>query len=305
MNKVFFWGGGPPMKDFSFWKEYDGASEGSGRSEKIWLQNPDTGQIGLFKFKKDIDTTDNISECIAYDLACILGIPCAKFEVGMYEGREGSMSYNILKKPDQILVEGIHFIMLMYPKYNPELFIDTMTSNRYSIEMIKKAIERFVPIDDLLKMLMFDYLIGNSDRHQNNWAILIENGKMQWSPLYDNSSSLCAYISEKNIPNYMGKDKNRWNSLIDTKSKSLIRCREIDEKRPTHLEVLKYLKENYFDDTYVFAKNIVSLLTEENIYRILDLYSEDGLSEKKKMLILKFLLDKIKMMNYIYFGEEE
>ena len=305
MNKVFFWGGGPPMKDFSFWKEYDGASEGSGRSEKIWLQNPDTGQIGLFKFKKDIDTTDNISECIAYDLACILGIPCAKFEVGMYEGREGSMSYNILKKPDQILVEGIHFIMLMYPKYNPELFIDTMTSNRYSIEMIKKAIERFVPIDDLLKMLMFDYLIGNSDRHQNNWAILIENGKMQWSPLYDNSSSLCAYISEKNIPNYMGKDKNRWNSLIDTKSKSLIRCREIDEKRPTHLEVLKYLKENYFDDTYVFAKTIVSLLTEENIYRILDLYSEDGLSEKKKMLILKFLLDKIKMMNYIYFGEEE
>lgn len=293
------------MKDFSFWKEYDGASEGSGRSEKIWLQNPDTGQIGLFKFKKDIDTTDNISECIAYDLACILGIPCAKFEVGMYEGREGSMSYNILKKPDQILVEGIHFIMLMYPKYNPELFIDTMTSNRYSIEMIKKAIERFVPIDDLLKMLMFDYLIGNSDRHQNNWAILIENGKMQWSPLYDNSSSLCAYISEKNIPNYMGKDKNRWNSLIDTKSKSLIRCREIDEKRPTHLEVLKYLKENYFDDTYVFAKNIVSLLTEENIYRILDLYSEDGLSEKKKMLILKFLLGKIKMMNYIYFGEEE
>lgn len=293
------------MKDFSFWKEYDGASEGSGRSEKIWLQNPDTGQIGLFKFKKDIDTTDNISECIAYDLACILGIPCAKFEVGMYEGREGSMSYNILKKPDQILVEGIHFIMLMYPKYNPELFIDTMTSNRYSIEMIKKAIERFVPIDDLLKMLMFDYLIGNSDRHQNNWAILVENGKMRWSPLYDNSSSLCAYISEKNIPNYMGKDKNRWNSLIDTKSKSLIRCREIDEKRPTHLEVLKYLKENYFNDTYVFAKNIVSLLTEEKIYSILDLYSEDGLSEKKKILILKFLLDKIKMMNYIYFGEEE
>ena len=49
----------------------------------------------------------------------------------------------------------------------------------------------------------------------------------------------------------------------------------------------------------------MSLLTEEKIYSILDLYSEDGLSEKKKILILKFLLDKIKMMNYIYFGEEE
>lgn len=31
----------------------------------------------------------------------------------------------------------------------------------------------------------------------------------------------------------------------------------------------------------------------------------DGSSEKKKMLILKFLLDKIKMMNYIYFYKFE
>ena len=30
------------MKDFSNWKEYEGASEGSGRSEKLWLINPDT-----------------------------------------------------------------------------------------------------------------------------------------------------------------------------------------------------------------------------------------------------------------------
>ncbi len=31
----------------------------------------------------------------------------------------------------------------------------------------------------------------------------------------------------------------------------------------------------------------------------------DGSSEKKKMLMLKFLLDKIKMMNYIYFYKFE
>lgn len=53
------------MKDFSFWEEYEGAAEGSGRSEKIWLKNPDTKQIGLFKFKKDASTTDHVSECVA------------------------------------------------------------------------------------------------------------------------------------------------------------------------------------------------------------------------------------------------
>ena len=53
------------MKDFSNWKEYEGASEGSGRSEKLWLINPDTEQTGLFKYKKDVETTDHVSECIA------------------------------------------------------------------------------------------------------------------------------------------------------------------------------------------------------------------------------------------------
>ncbi|CDA24567.1 putative uncharacterized protein [Roseburia sp. CAG:197] len=84
------------MKDFSYWEVYNGFSEGSGRSEKIWLYNPDTQISGLFKFKKDITTTDHISECIAYNLANYLKIPCVRFELGTYNGREGSFSYNII-----------------------------------------------------------------------------------------------------------------------------------------------------------------------------------------------------------------
>lgn len=293
------------MKDFSFWEEYEGASEGSGRSEKIWLQNPDTGQIGLFKFKKDIGTTDHVSECIAYEIAQLLEIPCAKFELGMYCGREGSMSYNIVENSRQILVEGIYFITLIYPEYNSERFVDVATNRRYSIEMIKKAIEQFVPIEGFLKMLMFDYLIGNSDRHQNNWAILIKDDEKQWAPLYDNSSSLCAYVPEEQIAGYFGKDKNRWNSLVDTKSRSLIRCKESDEKRQTHLTVLKYLKDKYFEETCDFAKKIVTLVTEENVCAILNLYSEEELSSNKKKLILKYLLEKKQMMKMIYLEKEE
>ncbi len=293
------------MKDFSFWKEYEGTSEGSGRSEKIWLQNPDTGQTGLFKFKKDAGTTDHISECIAYKIAKLLELPCAKFELGMYQGREGSISYNIIENPTQNLIEGIYFITLIYPGYNPEKFIDINTQHRYSIEMIKKSIERFVPINDFLKMLIFDYLIGNSDRHQNNWAILLEENQMTWSPLYDNSSSLCAYISEDQVENYLGRDKNRWKALVDTKSKSLLRCNVCDEKRPTHLNVLKYIKENYFTETREFAKKISAAMLEEQIRDILKQYSTAELSDNKKRLIFEFLLAKKQMLEEVYMGEDE
>lgn len=183
--------------------------------------------------------------------------------------------------------------------------INIVTKHRYSVEMVKRAIESFVSIESFLKMLMFDYLIGNSDRHQNNWAIIIEDGKMEWSPLYDNSSSLCAYISEEQIVGYFGKDKNRWNSLVDTKSRSLLRCKELDDKRPTHLKVLKYLKENYFEETCGFAKKIVTIMTEKQIYAILKLYSEKELSDNKKKLISKYLLAKRQILRAVYFGEEE
>ncbi len=37
--------------DYSTWNLYDGFSEGSGRSEKNWLQSEE-GTIGLFKYPK-------------------------------------------------------------------------------------------------------------------------------------------------------------------------------------------------------------------------------------------------------------
>lgn len=293
------------MKDFSCWEEYKGTSEGSGRSEKIWLQNPDTGQTGLFKYKKDKGTTDHVSECIAYDLACLLDIPCAKFELGTYLGREGSISYNIIQRNDEILIEGINFISLLYPSYDSERFIDTETQNKYSIEMIIKSIEEIVPIDDFLKMVIFDYLIGNSDRHQSNWAMVSCNGIMKWSPLYDNSSSLCAYIAEEQIKSYLGKDKMRWNSLVDTRSKSMIRCKETDGSRPTHLEVLNYIKNNYYEETWKFVEMSISVMTEANISAIVGKYLSNELSEDRKFLIEKYLLWKVKKMEEVYFGKEE
>lgn len=55
----------------------------------------------------------------------------------MYHGREGSISYNIIRNLNQILAEGICFIILKYLEYDPEQFIDVGTKHIYSIEMIK------------------------------------------------------------------------------------------------------------------------------------------------------------------------
>lgn len=286
------------MKDFSFWEKYDGASEGSGRSEKIWLLNPDTDQIGLFKFKKDIYTTDHVSECIAYELAKLLDIPCAKFELGTYQGREGSMSYNIVDREGAILIEGIYCISAIY-NFDAERLIDVETGEKYSLEMIRKVLEPLELFDSFLPLLVFDFLIGNTDRHQSNWALILENGKLSLSPLYDNSSSLCAYVKEDRIKQYLGKDMLLWKSLVDTKSRSIIRITGHDKKAPTHLEMLKFLKKQYYREIKDIVKTMEERISEEAVCRILDKYKE-SLSEEKRALIKKYILAKVELLKNVY-----
>lgn len=287
------------MKDFSFWMKFEGASEGSGRSEKLWLINPDTDQTGLFKFKKDETTTDHVSECIACDLAQLLEIPCAKFEIGIYHGREGSMSYNIVDHTNQTLIEGIYCISSRYQGFDVEKLKDTITGDKYSIEMIKKVLDPFGLFYNFLKIFIFDFLIGNTDRHQSNWALILLEKGFELSPLYDNSSSLCAYVKEDKIDQYLGKDMRLWRSLIDTKSRSLIRISVSDEKQPTHLDVLKYLRQNYYSQTIEIVNKIELTVTDASLDDILYKYAE-VLTDKKIILIKKYLLGKIELMKEVY-----
>lgn len=291
------------MKDFSFWREYEGAAEGSGRSEKLWLMNPDTGQIGLFKFKKDTATTDHVSECIAHDLANLIGLSCAKFEIGTYGGREGSMSYNIIDHEGMILIEGIYCISLKYHGYDEALLMDVETGKRYSLEMIKTALEPLKLFNNFLPILVFDFLIGNTDRHQSNWALILEKESLSISPLYDNSSSLCAYVKESRIKDYLGKDQLLWKSLVDTKSKSLIRITSNDTQQPTHLAMIEFLKKRYYEQTIGIEKKIETFVTEDIVYEILDKYHE-VLTEQRKNLIGKYILSKVQLLRKVY-GEKE
>lgn len=291
------------MKDFSHWKEYEGASEGSGRSEKKWLIHPDTDQTGLFKFKKDEGTTDHVSECIASDLAQVIGIPCARFEIGTFCGREGSMSYNIVEHEGMTLIEGIYCISLKYHDFDVEKLMDTKTGEKYSLEMIKNVLEEFGMFEDFLPILIFDFLIGNTDRHQSNWALISENHQLRLSPLYDNSSSLCAYVAESKIDRYFGRDRLLWQSLIDSKSRSLIRIASDDKRLPTHTQMLRFLRGNYFGQTEHIINRIEEAVTEDKICEIVEKYSE-VLSQRRKLLIVKYLLSKIEIMLDIYRRKE-
>lgn len=286
------------IKDFSSWKEYEGASEGSGRSEKIWLVNPVNGDIGLFKFPKTEYTTEHLSEKIAADIAALINVACMKVELGKYDSRLGSLSYRI-NREDENLIEGIQLLNKYYPHYNEKTLYDNERDEYYSLEMILNSLKEYDFQMEFLKIPVFDFLIGNTDRHQSNWAILQRDKNLKLCPLYDNGSSFCCYILEPQIDSYLGNDRRRFQSLVDTKSTSRIRVNKKQKKEPTQLQVLEFLRVNYYNDILEIVITIKDNISEHNVNNVLNKY-RGIMSDKRIILVKKFLLEKIKLMARLF-----
>lgn len=218
------------------------------------------------------------------------------------------MSYSFLSNITS-LVEGVEFILGKYPYYDKDTLVDKYSGMPYSFQMIVESMKPILGISTISKILLFDALIGNSDRHHSNWGITetkgflsVEKGvfpvnAMTLSPLYDNGSSLCSYINESDIETIL-KDKIRYESIINTKSKSAIGWNNIRPIR--HFELIKNLRNEYYDETVNFVINIKKNITEQSIDTILSNFDDNIISSQMKKLLKKFIIDRRNRIIDIY-----
>lgn len=307
------------VKKFDNWLEDNASGKfGSGASEKIWLVNPNTNEKGLFKFPKVKDqekgttTGEYWAEKLASEIGKMIDVKCADVDIGTYNGRVGSMSYNILKKQGDSFFEGIYFIQKRYPYYNKNKLEDTYSNEKYSVQMIENSLMQDYEfnIKQIYQMIIFDILIGNSDRHHSNWALAskknIENDikTVIWNlcPLYDNGSSLCAYEYNNDLSIFF-KDKMKFEALVNSKSKSAIGWK--NERPIRQFELLKKLKENMYNSTVEYIRKIQNNINEEKIDNLLKQFDENIIGADMKMLLKMFLLERRKKMIEIYNLENE
>ena len=305
------------VKDFNSWiEDKDSGRFGSGASEKIWLINPKTNEKGLFKFpkvkdkEKGIITGEYWAEKLASEIGKLIDIECAKVDIGTYKGRIGSMSYNVIKDTSNTFREGLDYIQAQYPFYNKESLIDEYNNKKYSLQMIERSISGLLEISEILRIMIFDCLIGNSDRHHSNWGIIQyitdDNTKkhfcLKLCPLYDNGSSLCSYEDNSDLELFF-KDKMKFEALVNTKSKSAIGW---ENERPIkHFELLKKIQENYYKLTVPYIKIIKYNINEEKINALLNKFDTNIISKNMKKLLKMYLLERRKRMLEIYNLKDE
>jgi hypothetical protein len=112
------------------------------------------------------------------------------------------------------------------------VIVETPTKALTLEEIEAKIRSRYYAADDLLQdysdMIVFDVLIGNMDRHHENWGICEHQKYKQlllfdrkrtkelryFAPLFDHGSSLLFELSQENVVNYL-QDEGRLHNYIE------------------------------------------------------------------------------------------
>lgn len=142
------------------------------RQKKVVIDN--NRKLAMFKYERsDYICSEACSEKISYEVACVLGYKCAVIELAEDEnGRLGVLNYlftDILSENKQ----KEHTDIISYININNE-----DRSMYYTVSNIKNKLDDLDTnlFESFIRIMIFDALIGEQDRHEENWGITRHDG---------------------------------------------------------------------------------------------------------------------------------
>ena len=166
-----------------------------GSKRKFWFRRED-GVRCLFKFPRH-DFGEHWAEKVAAEVADLIGVRCAEVQLARFGDVLGTQS-SAFAEPEWLRVHGNEVMAEGIPGYD-----GSRGSGRgdHSIRNILLAVSRWAERHDLdpqailwelASYAILDGLIGNTDRHHENWMFFYhpERRSYQLAPSYDHGSSL-------------------------------------------------------------------------------------------------------------------
>lgn len=134
-----------------------------------------------FKKSKSIRTVYN--ELIAEELAKDYGIENVKYDLASLDGFIGVISEDFIKDRSFI------YIGSLLAKFHKNEFIPQYNNLKDLQECIMKKYGDKSLFDSILDMFIFDMLIGNVDRHTDNYGLFVDNN-ISLATIFDNEYML-------------------------------------------------------------------------------------------------------------------
>lgn len=263
-------------KDFNFINN-DTILKGA-RRKKLGLDK--SKKIIMFKYEREnYECSEACSEKMAYEIAKVLEYKCAKIELAKdTENNIGVLNYLFSDREKSPHTDIVTYL-------NKE---SNERSEYYTVSNIKKTLDEIDKslFQGFIRIMVFDALIGEQDRHEENWGITEKNGKYSISPLYDNGDSLLREFKNKDTLKKFQNGEKDFDAYIN-RSKTLI-YKEDNKKRYKHFELIDFLNKNYHEIVKTEIDNL-NKLTDNDIDLIVNRIPSELLTNSQKEYIICYL----------------
>lgn len=187
--------------DVTTWE--DVAEEQRGKREKRWVMDPQQ-QLWLRKVPHPERPFEHAIEALVLRLARASGLPAAEGHVctwaeAGHSGHRAGIAVRSFTMGAQELVQGNTLLGSLDAAYDPE------RHEAHTLERVRRVLAAHDGpagelTDAFVDMLLFDAWVGNGDRHQENWGLLLELGvPLTLAPMYDVAACLGAELNDQKL----------------------------------------------------------------------------------------------------------
>lgn len=152
----------------------------------------------MFKFP-NCASREHWAENIAAEVAAILGIEHARVELAASDGVYGSVTESFIHG-NEVRIHGNQLLAIAHAGYDAEMTFHQSSHTLNNIRGTRNRISEFAGMDcddakqRIAECIVLDAAIGNTDRHHENWGVVVEPvGNREYgriAPSFDHASSL-------------------------------------------------------------------------------------------------------------------
>jgi hypothetical protein len=275
--------------------------------------NPDTWLLYIAKLGHKHYPMESITEYLLNRIGEEFGFNIAHSRLAWLGGQIRFLSEYFIEKPDEQVLE--HGADLYAGYLNDKAFVEEIEAKKqspdfFTVQFTEETLMHFFYDDseslmqDFLKLLVFDALIGNNDRHFYNWGIIrniLDYEKPKFSPIYDTARGLFWNDHEDKLQRILNNEKNIDNYITNYCESSTPKIGWDNCQKVNHFDLISKIKahRSSFD-----CNNFLDLCNEDNLYKtfkMIDLEFSDLMSEERIFLIKKCLQYRFDRLYHIIY----
>lgn len=263
----------------------ESVNKGTRAKKLVWVKGKNQKAIFKFDNGKKYRIGEDCSEKIACELAKVLNYPTAEIDLAeSITGEMGLLSYLFIDKNKNESHEDI------------ESYLDITKENEYCKYTIKNLESIFrrqfsdINFDDFLRIVFFDALVGERDRHVGNWGIVTRGNTRKISPLYDTANCLLVHFQNPKYMDTKTKTDADFAKFVNKNQLALYRD-DIPEKYSPTSSIVDYLLIHHQKLTLSEINNLKKL-KDDIIKNIINKIPDDRMKQKHKEYIIKYLKEQ-------------